>query len=61
MQGYGQVYLRKEEVLHISWGPSRVDGDFGFCTLAAVQNFQTKHGLASDGIVGPITLKALIN
>ena len=31
------------------------DGWFGKLTLSAVKNFQTAKGLASDGIVGPIT------
>ena len=36
-----------------------IDGDFGPKTLVAVKDFQTKHGLAVDGIVGPVTIKAL--
>lgn len=46
--------------LGFSCGPSGADGDFGYCTLAAVQNFQTKRGLTPDGIVGPLTLSALL-
>jgi N-acetylmuramoyl-L-alanine amidase len=41
-------------------GPSGADGDFGYCTLVAVQNFQTKRGLIPDGIVGPMTLAELL-
>ncbi|MDQ1656461.1 MAG: hypothetical protein QOD41_1544, partial [Cryptosporangiaceae bacterium] len=37
-----------------------VDGDFGSGTGAAVRAFQSSHGLASDGIVGPNTWGALI-
>lgn len=37
------------------------DGYFGNQTLQAVQNFQKAHGLQPDGIVGPITWKALFN
>jgi hypothetical protein len=47
--------------LGFSCGPCGADGDFGYCTLTSVQNFQAKHGLSTDGIVGPLTLKALLN
>ena len=41
-------------------GPCGVDGDFGKCTDAAVRKFQKDHGLAVDGIAGPITWKELM-
>lgn len=37
-----------------------IDGDFGAKTLAAVKDFQDKHGLAIDGIVGEKTWKKLL-
>lgn len=37
-----------------------IDGDFGPKTLAAVKDFQKKHGLKVDGLVGPITIATLI-
>lgn len=37
-----------------------VDGIFGQRTEAAVKNYQSKQGLASDGIVGPNTWKKLL-
>ena len=36
-----------------------VDGIFGKLTLAAVRNYQSKNGLAVDGLVGPLTLTKL--
>jgi len=36
-----------------------VDGSFGPKTLAAVYAFQKTHGLTGDGIVGPVTWRAL--
>lgn len=52
-------------VNHIQWRlnvhGARIaqDGDFGPGTEAAVLAFQRSHGLAVDGMVGPITLAAL--
>ena len=37
-----------------------IDGGFGGSTQAAVQAFQTAHGLTDDGIVGPETWGALL-
>jgi hypothetical protein len=40
--------------------PIQVSGDFGYHTLLDIQAFQTAHGLAADGIVGPATWAALL-
>lgn len=44
-----------------NWGyyKGNVDGIFGSQTLAAVKYFQSKNGLAVDGIAGPKTLAAM--
>jgi peptidoglycan hydrolase-like protein with peptidoglycan-binding domain len=43
-------------------GPGvQVDGDFGPRTDAFVRGFQTAVGTPSDGIVGPITWRALVS
>lgn len=36
-----------------------VDGDFGQATRVAVMDWQKRHGLPQDGIVGPATAKSL--
>jgi peptidoglycan hydrolase-like protein with peptidoglycan-binding domain len=41
--------------------PVQVDGIFGARTDAFVRGFQTAVGTASDGIVGPITWRALVS
>ena len=40
---------------HKPWADGRIDAEF----IAAVKSFQKKHHLPSDGIIGPITDKAL--
>lgn len=40
--------------------PAALDGDFGDLTRTAVFQFQGKHKLAKDGIVGPVTWRTLL-
>ena len=42
-----------------SVGSYGIDGDFGNATNAAVRKYQKEHALTVDGIVGPLTRKAL--
>ncbi len=42
-------------------GSSGIDGRFGPATRSAVRAFQSDHGLAVDGIVGPRTWHGLRN
>jgi peptidoglycan hydrolase-like protein with peptidoglycan-binding domain len=44
-----QTYLTRAGI------PTTVDGAYGPGTAANVKTFQTKYGLLSDGIVGPVT------
>lgn len=37
----------------------RADGRFNETTVSAVKKFQKKHNLDVDGVVGPVTYKAL--
>ena len=49
------------KILQIILGDLEIDGSFGPATQAATLDFQRKHGLAADGIVGPKTWRALLD
>jgi N-acetyl-anhydromuramyl-L-alanine amidase AmpD len=51
-----QKLLREQGLLA---KPAKIDGDFGKLTEAAVKAFQKLHDLTPDGIVGPMTWRAL--
>ena len=38
-----------------------IDGFYGLTTEAAVRHFQKRRGLLPDGVVGPVTFRALEN
>lgn len=48
----------QERLLTLGFSPDRVDGLFGAATERAVREFQRGCGLASDGAVGPETLRS---
>ena len=49
------------KILQIILGDLEVDGSFGPATQAATLAFQKKHGLEADGVVGPLTWRALLD
>lgn len=49
-----QHRLDKQLGVHLT-----VDGDFGRATLIEVENWQRKHHLVADGVVGPATAKSM--
>lgn len=50
----GPDVVRWQKIL----GLSPADGSFGPATDAATKKWQTNHGIAPDGVVGPVTWKA---
>jgi peptidoglycan hydrolase-like protein with peptidoglycan-binding domain len=57
--GSQRVREVQERLWKLGYRPGPIDGLFGAQTQAAVQWFQIKHGLETDGIVGPQTLGLL--
>jgi len=49
----------QEALLHKGFFPGEIDGVWGRRTIAAVKAFQQSVGLEVDGIMGPLTTKAL--
>lgn len=56
-----RVKTLQENLIKLGYdlGKTGADGDFGTKTLTAVKDFQQKHNLKVDGIVGPATEKAI--
>lgn len=55
------VKLLQQNLLGLGYVNVPVDGVFGNKTLAAVHSFQDRFDLISDGIVGPVTWKLLLD
>lgn len=56
----GQDVRRVQQALVDRFWGLAVDGLYGRRTSAAVAGFQSEHGLAVDGVVGPVTWGALV-
>lgn len=57
---YAADVVAVQTALRFAGHEIEVDGDFGWITRTAVRQFQGARGLVHDGIVGPITAKAMI-
>ena len=57
----GADVMKIQQALQLAgFSPGPIDGVFGPRTKTAVQSFQSAHGLAIDGIVGPNTWSKLL-
>ena len=54
-----EVAQLQRRLAELGYYAGYIDGDFGSQTLQAVKDFQTANGIYADGIVGPVTTKAL--
>jgi hypothetical protein len=57
----GDLVVWAQEHLWTAGYQIPIDGGFGSETLAAVEAFQLAHGLAVDGVIGPLTWQALLS
>ncbi len=56
----GDLVIWAQEHLRAAGENVKVDGGYGTRTVAAVENFQSTHGLPVDGVIGPQTWSALL-
>ncbi len=54
-----KIAMLQDALKKVGVDPGVADGIFGAKTKAAVEAFQAKAGLSTDGVVGPNTVKAL--
>ena len=57
--GSGRVRALQRRLARLGFSPGPIDGRYGALTTAAVERFQARHRLTTDGIVGEQTLHAL--
>ncbi|WP_313949437.1 peptidoglycan-binding domain-containing protein [Frankia sp. AvcI1] len=57
--GYRQDVQQIQQKLANLGYPIQVDGQFGYQTNHMVKDYQLKHGLLVDGVVGPQTRASL--
>ena len=56
-----QVVTLQHALASLGYSPGRADGSYGPATTAAVTRFQRKAGLTADGVLGRLTLAALVS
>jgi hypothetical protein len=56
-----QVAVLQRALASVGFSTGKVDGQYGPATTNAVARFQRLFGLTADGILGPATLRALVN
>ncbi|MGN1299552.1 MAG: peptidoglycan-binding protein [Candidatus Scatovivens sp.] len=55
------VCIAQDALINLGYNTGGLDGVFGNRTYNSVKSFQSKNGLSADGILGPITWRALMN
>jgi peptidoglycan hydrolase-like protein with peptidoglycan-binding domain len=56
----GYVNILQRYLLSFLYPIGSIDSVFGVRTERAVRDFQSENGITSDGIVGPITWRAIL-
>lgn len=55
------VLLLQQRLRDLGYDPGGIDGQFGIRTETAVKDYQQAKGLSIDGVVGPLTWRALLS
>jgi hypothetical protein len=56
-----QVTVLQRALRSLGFSAGKADGNYGPATTSALKRFQRSAGLTADGILGPATLRALVN